>query len=95
MSSSESYGWKNKKVRHVDGRTGVISREEAWFGGVDLKITDAEGGVSIVKLHARGADAGEIGWHWWCPEFCAGPRWLPLGDKTSPLDADAASVAPL
>lgn len=78
------YGWKGKKVRHDDGRTGVIEREDEWFAGDDLHIAVDGGGEAIVKLHARHQDAGEAGWHWLCENFGGGPRWLPLGDHNKP-----------
>ena len=81
-------GWKGKKVRHIDGRHGVIEYEVPNIVGCDLKIRCADGSDASVRLMARGKDRGEAGWQWWCPEFSRGAAWLPLGDHGAPyLDA--------
>lgn len=79
-----AYGWKGKKVRNADGRTGKIVREDEWFAGVDLHLA-VDGGEQrvVVNLRARGKDGGDPGWQWWCPEFCGGARWLPLAETAS------------
>lgn len=91
------YGWTGKKVRNDDGRTGEIVREDEWFAGDDLHIAVDGGGKAVVKLRSRGKDGGETGWHWWCPEFCSGARWLPLGDHNKPnaeLSGPEAALSP-
>ena len=75
-----SYGWKGKKVKHTDGREGVIVKEDSWFGGVDLHIAIDGGGQDCVKLNAQHQDGGTLGWSWWCDNFTGGAQWLPLGD---------------
>jgi hypothetical protein len=84
MSIMESLGWKGKKVRHKDGRTGAIDIEDTWFGGADLHIACEDGSRAVVRLNARRGDGGEAGWQWWCPEFSRGAAWLPLGDNGAP-----------
>ena len=76
-------GWLGKRVRHHDGRTGIIKDEWVGFCHVGLKISVDRGGTAFVQLNTNGKDTGEAGWEWWCENFNGGPRFLPLGDHTS------------
>lgn len=93
------YRWKGKRVRHVDGREGVIEREDADMPLLTLHITCDDGTKDAVILNARGPDAG-AGWRWWRPNFGhLGDAWLPLGSLGGPavyeVDASTARAAGL
>ena len=80
-------GWVGKKARHPDGRTGVIEKEEGReFCCLHILCEGKQ--IACVTLNAYGKDSGAEGWQYWCPEFCHGPAWLPLGDNGSPLEYD-------
>jgi len=79
------YGWHGKKVRNVDGRTGVIAVEDGFGPCLDLHIECNDGTKAKVKLNARRGDSGDAGWQWWCPEFADRGAWLPLGEQGAPL----------
>ena len=80
------YGWLNKQVKNADGRCGLISDENGWGPWLDLHIECIGGGTAKVVLNARGADGGEHGWQWWCPEFSNVPAWLPLGENGAAIE---------
>ncbi len=73
-------GWKGIRVRHRDGRTGVICGESPTFSYAQLEICVDGGGRAFVQLNVNGPDAGEPGWEWWCENVNGGARWLDLGD---------------
>jgi len=75
-----SYGWKGKKAKHTDGREGVITKEDFYFGGIALHINIEGGEQDCVLLNATLRDRGSPGWSWWCEDFSSGARWFPLGD---------------
>ena len=79
------YGWLGKRVRNIDGRTGVIAIEDGFGHLLDLHIDCVDGTKAKVSLKKHGRDSGESGWQWWCPEFAERPAWLPLGDQGAPL----------
>jgi len=76
------YGWKGKKVRTADGRTGAIAVEIPWGSLLDLVIQCDDGTQSKVTLNARGKDSGDHSWQWYCPDFMDGAAWLPLTDQS-------------
>lgn len=73
-------GWKGYKVRHADGRTGVIAREHEGFLRIALTIDVEQGDKDHVQLNANGPDTGSAGWQWDTAEPGSSPDWLPLGD---------------
>lgn len=75
-------GWKGKKVRHADGRAGIIETAYAGFCHCTISIAVEGGGADTVQLNSTGFDSGSLGWEWLCEEFAGGPKWLPLGDHT-------------
>ena len=83
MSNKEEYGgWAGIKVRHADGRTGVIRSDYTGFAHRALTIEIDGGGKDHVQLNADGPDSGSKGWEWWCEHFSSGPCWLKLGDHS-------------
>lgn len=90
MSDSD-LGWRGKKVRNEDGRTGVIYKEFVGFGfaGLDIRVDDGVEGY--VQLNTLGKDSGDTGWSWWCEEFSGGARWIPLGDHWRPVVTESAA----
>lgn len=75
--------WQGIKVRHADGRTGVIRSDYAGFLHRTLSIKVDGGGDDSVQLNSNGPDTGTPGWEWYCENFCGGPRWLVLGDHAT------------
>lgn len=73
-------GWKVTKVRHTDGRTGIIVSDYAGFLHAALMIRVDGGGESFVQLNTNGPDTGEAGWQWWCENFDGGAKCLQLSD---------------
>lgn len=79
--------WKLKKVRNVDGRTGVISVDAPGCAHRGLHIKCEDGSSGYVQLNADGQDSGDRGWEWFCEGFdraLGGPCWIALGDHNSP-----------
>lgn len=73
-------------MRNSDGRDGVITLEDGFGPWLDLHIKCVDGSKAMVKLSGIGRDTGEAGWQWWCPEFCFGEAWIPLGELGAPLE---------
>lgn len=73
-------GWVGKKMRHRDGRTGEIRKENVGFSFAALFIDVDGGGEAMVQLNTTGPDSGEVGWEWFCENFSGGACWLTLGD---------------
>lgn len=83
--------WTGIKVRHEDGRTGIISGDYEGFLHRSLTISvlddygheSKEKGTDTVQLNANGPDSGSPGWQW-RPDHESDPEsedsWLPLGD---------------
>ena len=76
------HGWKGMKVRHSDGRAGIIQDEWPGFMHICLKIQAEDGSEAIVQLNVGGPDTGATGWQWLCTNFGGGAAWLPLGDHS-------------
>ena len=92
--AKDGYGWSGTRVRHTDGRTGLISRESPDFMGVDLRITVDGGGEERVRLNARHGDGGAMGWSWYCENFSGGAVWIRLGDHNPDIvERDVPAVA--
>lgn len=72
--------WKGIKVRHTDGREGVIASDYVGFGHRALTLAIAGKPDAHVQLNAWGGDSGDDGWSWLCEDHQDGPKWLPLGD---------------
>ena len=68
--------WKGIKVKHQDGREGVIASDYAGFMHRALQINVVGGEDAYVQLNTDGPDSGEAGWSWWCENFSGGARWL-------------------
>jgi len=85
MDKPSRLGWIDKRVRHDDGREGVIASEYIGFGFALLTIKVASGGEAHVQLNCRGRDGGERGWLWWCENMAHGARYIPLGDHNDHL----------
>jgi hypothetical protein len=86
------YGWKGKKVRAIDGRTGVITHEGPFGHWLDLIIQCDDGTQSKVSLNARGKDSGDHAWQWYCDNFMDGPAWLPLTDQSPAMQMAPALI---
>ena len=75
--------WQGIKVRHPDGRSGVIRGDYEGFLHRSLSISVQGGGEVYVQLNANGPDTGSVGWEWYCEDFSGGQKWLPLGDHAA------------
>lgn len=75
--SSSTFGWLHTKVRNVDGRKGVVIKEEP-VGEYDLKLRIAtdSGKVVTIRLNNPGPDSGDPDWQWLDSES---DRWYDLG----------------
>ncbi|MBA9846779.1 hypothetical protein [Ralstonia pickettii] len=81
---SGNLGWKGKRVKHADGRTGVIRSESCGFCFVGLTIAiDGIEGTEWVQLNSNGPDTGAFGWCWNASIGEEPENWLPLGDHNS------------
>ncbi len=73
--------WIGTRVRHQDGRTGVIARDDVGFMHRLLKIVVDGGGVDYVQLNVGDRDSGSRGWEWLsAPAEDGHEQWCPLGD---------------
>ena len=61
--------WKGIKVKHQDGREGVIASDYAGFMHRALHINVVGAEDAYVQLNSDGPDSGEAGWSWWCENF--------------------------
>lgn len=78
---SENLGWKGKRVKHEDGRTGKIGTESRGFCFVGLKIViDGSDATEWVQLNTNGPDTGAKGWLWDASTEGEPEWWCPLGD---------------
>ncbi|MBA9859434.1 hypothetical protein [Ralstonia insidiosa] len=78
---SENLGWKGKRVKHADGRSGVIRSESRGFCFVGLTIAiDGSDATEWLQLNSNGQDTGALGWSWDASFDDAPENWLPLGD---------------
>lgn len=78
--------WKNMRVRHEDGRSGVISCDAPGFMHRGLHIKCQDGSTGCVQLNSDGPDSGDKGWEWFCEGFdpaLGGAQWIALGDHNS------------
>lgn len=88
MSNDEA-GWRGKRVKHVDGRTGAVRREYVGYRFVSLTIrvdgTDAE---ETIQLNSDGPDSGALGWSWMYARDGEPDKWALLGDHNpkEPVD---------
>ncbi|MFZ3482134.1 hypothetical protein [Sphingomonas sp. 3-13AW] len=73
--------WRNIRVRHPDGREGLIVQDASGFGPRTLTIKPRDGTPLTIELATIGADRGEPGWEWYCEAFDGGARWLPLSAR--------------
>ncbi|WP_186214791.1 hypothetical protein [Burkholderia gladioli] len=81
---SDNLGWKGCRLKHADGRTGIIVRECPGFCHVGLKIrVDGSDADDWVNLNSNGPDTGTPGWEWNASVEAHIEKWLPLGDFTS------------
>lgn len=72
--------WKGIKVKHADGREGIISSDYEGFGHRVLTLAIEGKSDAHVQLNAWGNDSGETGWVWLCEDHQDGPKWIVLGD---------------
>jgi hypothetical protein len=79
----ETLGWKGKKVKHEDGREGVVIREDINFDYCICTVQLPEG-VTRFTLCANKDDRDAAGWAWWCEKFDGGARWLPFRTPDTP-----------
>jgi hypothetical protein len=85
-------GWRGKRVKHDDGRTGEIRGEYAGFCHVALEIAvDGSAATARVQLNTNGPDTGEAGWMWCWHEAEGGGKaeWAYLGDHNRKKPAAA------
>jgi len=75
-------GWAGKRVKHVDGREGVIRSGSPGFCFVMLFIIDNDGTTDMVQLNTNGPDTGSTGWSWCYRDEQDGEpeQWGWLGD---------------
>lgn len=83
MLLASDYGWGGIKVRHQDGRFGVIEAERPGKHHVDLLLR-VHGQLDrvVISLRLDGPDRGEHGWEWRSGDTRHHP-WTPF--KTSYL----------
>lgn len=81
----DSMGWVGKRVKHVDGREGVIRSESPGFCHAMLFIVDDDGATDMVQLNSNGPDTGSAGWSWcWRAAADGEPeKWGWLGDHNN------------
>lgn len=87
--SNDELGWRNKKMKHADGRTGVIRREYVGFGFAKLTIrVDGTEVEETIQLNTSGSDSGATGWSWMYAREGEPEAWALLGDHnpTEPVD---------
>lgn len=83
--------WEGTKVRHSDGRAGVIISEFVGFHFRGLTIKDDKGQEAYLELNSDGTDKWAEGWEWLCEKLEDGAKWLPLG--TPPKVDPEAGIA--
>jgi hypothetical protein len=74
----ETLGWKGKKVKHEDGREGVIIREYINFDFCDCTVRLTDGSTASFMLCVNENNKKAEGWSWWCEQFAGSPKWLPF-----------------
>lgn len=79
--SNEDAGWRGKKMKHADGRTGVIRRDYVGYGYVTITIrVDGSESEETIQLNSRGKDSGATGWSWMYAREGEPEVWALLGD---------------
>lgn len=87
-----SHGWRGLKMRHLDGRTGVIIQER---GDVSLKIIIQVDGDAVptvtetIVLNADCRDSGATGWECCYPQEDGKELWGLLGDHNPEPSANS------
>ena len=70
--------WTGTRVRHRDGRTGVIDQDYVGFAHRVLRIVDAAGApIASVQLNVDGPHSGDSGWEW----ESSNSNWYLLGPE--------------
>ena len=75
-------GWRGTRVKHKDGRLGVISNESA--GQVHVRLTIKINGsdeTDTVQLSAEDGDSGTPGWSFLTSIEGRPETWAPLGPR--------------
>jgi len=79
--SNEEAGWRGKKVKHADGRTGKIRRDYVGYGHVTITIlVDGSEAEETIQLNSIGKDSGPKGWSWMYARDGEPEAWALLGD---------------
>lgn len=81
--------WVNVKMKHLDGRTGVIVSDTPGFCHRSLTIRiDGQEQKEYLQLNADGQDSGALGWQWLRSAKGEPEAWSLLGDH-NPREATA------
>lgn len=86
MQKEDDGGWNGTRVRHVDGREGVVSGSYEGFLHRGLTLTANGERLGYIQLNSDGSASGDAGWRWLCSSYSEGPAWLPLGDHNGDLE---------
>lgn len=78
---TESLGWRGKRLKHIDGRTGIILRENVggWWCSLTIEV-DGQEATESIDLDGTGSDSGAVGWQWNRALPGEPDRWVLLGD---------------
>lgn len=76
--------WTGIKVRHEDGRQGVIKDEGDVVGYRTLVIRVDGVDVDDVVLNVCGKDSGATGWYFLSDDNGREPMWIQPGDHWAP-----------
>ena len=85
--------WKGIKVKHQDGREGVIASDYAGFMHRGLQINVVGGEDAYVQLNSDGPDSGEAGWSWGVRTFLVVPGGYRLETTSSMKKIDAQGLS--
>jgi len=72
---ASEYGWKGKKVKHIDGRLGAIIREYADFDYISCTVRLTDGTDTSFLLSVSGNRDTE-GWSWFDEASSGSGRWF-------------------
>lgn len=81
--------WRGVKMKHLDGRTGVITSDSVGFCHRSLTIrVDGQEKTEYLQLNSDGTDSGALGWQWLRSREGEPEAWALLGDH-NPREAIA------
>lgn len=77
--AENSWNWRGIKVKHEDGRKGVVDAVDKYDDTTALTIAVTGGQSAEVQLNLDGPDTGEAGWLWFDDKAAEPNQWRPLG----------------